>query len=82
MDAVTDLSQERLSLILHRPQERPGLLHRRALDGRCPDHLRCPSYLFCDLPERDTVFADDDAGLLRLDQQLTCLRVEEEVGDP
>ncbi len=82
VDAMTDLAQERLALVLHRPEERADLLHRRALDGRCPDNLRCPADLFCDLAKRDAVLADDHAGLLCLDQDLARLRVKEEIGYP
>ncbi len=82
MDAAADRSQERLAFVLHRPEVGADLLHRRTLDGRCPDNLRRPADLLCDLPERNAVLADDDAGLLRLDQDFAGLRVEEEIGDP
>ena len=82
VDAVADLAQKRFTLVFHRPEIGTDLFYRRTLDGRCPDHFRCPADLLCDLAEGDAVLSDDNTGFLRLDQNLARLRVEEEIGYP
>ena len=82
VDTAADRTQKRLALVFDRSQVGADLLHRRTLDGRRPDNLRRPADLLRDLAESHPVLADDDAGLLRLDQDFAGLGIEEEVGDP
>ena len=41
-----------------------------------------PADVFCDLPQRRPVLADDNSGFFRFDQHFTGIGIKKDIGDP
>src|SRR5947199_4989348 len=80
-EATSDLLEERLSLVVDRPEILADLLDGLRRNGRRPDDLWGPPDLFLDLVENRTVAADDHSRREGLNRHLARLRLEIDPGN-
>src|SRR5438876_12286146 len=80
-EATSDLLEERLSLVVDRPEILADLFDGLRRNGRRPDDLWGPPDLFLDLVENRTVAADDHSRREGLDRHLARLRLEIDPGN-
>src|SRR5437867_3044137 len=80
-EATSDLLEERLSLVVDRPEILADLFDGLRRNGRRPDDLWGPPDLFLDLVENRTVATNDHSRREGLDRHLARLRLEIDPGN-